>query len=326
MYRLMCGTSMIKLVHLDEGSAGEGASGRDPRRLRLPLLDDLGVEHRGGHGGRRGGRVQGRGAGARAPPRGDHRDRRGPGRQLGRVPPASDDADVRRLVGDRRGCAVRCSLLWASTSGSVRIWHDGTRRSFARRGDDAGDDGSRRPSPIRRRRAAASDGFPWIIETLLLARCCSALVVLVAFAAAGVVHLDVAPAADEEKPPLAVLPDVADVITDDADAQLGGARERQSAQCDRRVLGAARGCRRVRRARSEPGGDLCRAHGARAVDVPGGARGDRGPRPPLPRGAVLRRTSSARSSATAQSPRSDDCTPTSQRGDPTPTAAVRTSR
>ena len=86
MYRLLCGSSLIKLVAPDGRAARRRAAGRDPGCLRLSLLDDLGVERRRDHRALRRGRPQGRHLATRDPPRCAHLDGRGPGRQLGRVP------------------------------------------------------------------------------------------------------------------------------------------------------------------------------------------------------------------------------------------------
>ena len=43
MYRLLCGSSLIKLVALAQAPAAAAAPG-GTRRHRVPLLDDLGVE------------------------------------------------------------------------------------------------------------------------------------------------------------------------------------------------------------------------------------------------------------------------------------------
>ena len=86
MYRLLCGTSLIKIVHPEtelETAAPrggiQGAYGYRYWTISVDNLDEItdGLRRR---------RVQGRRPGARDPPRREHLHRRGPRRQLGRVP------------------------------------------------------------------------------------------------------------------------------------------------------------------------------------------------------------------------------------------------
>ena len=49
MYRLLCGTSLIKIVHPEAELDDRRAARRHPGRLRLPLLDDLRRQPRRGH-------------------------------------------------------------------------------------------------------------------------------------------------------------------------------------------------------------------------------------------------------------------------------------
>ena len=85
MYRLLCGSSLIKLVALAQAPAGGGGARRHPRRHRLPLLDDLGVEPRGDRERVRDRGLQAGDQAARDPPGHPHRDDRGSRRQLGRA-------------------------------------------------------------------------------------------------------------------------------------------------------------------------------------------------------------------------------------------------
>ncbi len=60
MYRLLCGSTLVKIVAPDKELPAIGPSRRDHRRLRLPLLDDLGAQPRRADRHVRGGRPQGR--------------------------------------------------------------------------------------------------------------------------------------------------------------------------------------------------------------------------------------------------------------------------
>ena len=58
MYRLLCGSTLVKLVDSRQGAARRRPARRHRRRLRLPLLDDLGAQPRRAHRHVRGRRLQ----------------------------------------------------------------------------------------------------------------------------------------------------------------------------------------------------------------------------------------------------------------------------